>query len=523
MNMRPIRKCRPTPKAAENSSPAPLYTPRATPRAASRPRAPRRSASGRLHTQELLNQVEIPQAASRARGTLLTPEDGTQIVRDSVAPVIPPIQHIHRCSPLFPDLPSSEPPPSDTEMVDAAQIPRSTIEITSDKEDEEEEEEEEEEIDYEIEWKVFVDKDPIISDLISRSDFRFFSLCKRAKEKAQDYTNKKNKDAEVLSCKAQVAGKRDRAYELTIEKSDDLAKIDKKYRQLKESSKTEIRVYITYHLESIIRIDEDDGDSTSEDEMALTQGKTVSQIRTPLSIKKNKQKKQKNKNKTQRRTATTALRAEETANEIRDAASDTRALEIARNNRCSKGSCPNRGYSCIAYGEHAHIRISSDILKRWDKAIRKGEATTLEPPRYLVGKLLEGMDSRKTAKKAREENIKDIRGLVININNGATPTPKELAEGPLRSSPVHLAGDVDQALIDYIEQWCCMRPLAARQFRDTLQKLQDETLGFNDLDIIEEKGWWPKFATAGVATALMKERKRFQRDRDTRILIEQAR
>ena len=64
------------------------------------------------------------------------------------------------------------------------------------------EEEEDKEIDYNIEWKVFVDKNPIISDIISRSDFRFFMLSKQAKEKAQNYTNKKGKDAEVLNYKA---------------------------------------------------------------------------------------------------------------------------------------------------------------------------------------------------------------------------------------------------------------------------------------------------------------------------------
>jgi hypothetical protein len=35
----------------------------------------------------------------------------------------------------------------------------------------EEEEEEEEELDYDIEWKVLVRKKPIISDIISRSEF----------------------------------------------------------------------------------------------------------------------------------------------------------------------------------------------------------------------------------------------------------------------------------------------------------------------------------------------------------------
>ena len=54
-----------------------------------------------------------------------------------------------------------------------------------------------------------------------------------------------------------------------------------------------------------------------------------------------------------------------------------------------------------------------------DKAIRKGEATVLESSRYLVGKLLEGLEARKIIKRAKVEDIKDIKGLTININNSS--------------------------------------------------------------------------------------------------------
>jgi len=74
----------------------------------------------------------------------------------------------------------------------------------------------------------------------------------------------------------------------------------------------------------------------------------------------------------------------------------------------------------------------------------------------------------------------------------------------------------------YVEQLCKSRPLAAIPLRETLKRLQDETWVFNDLDTIEEKGLWPRFATAGVAAALMKDRKRFQREQYTLRLLEQA-
>jgi hypothetical protein len=43
--------------------------------------------------------------------------------------------------------------------------------------EEKEEEEEEEELNYDIEWKVLVRKEPIINNIISRSEFRFATLC----------------------------------------------------------------------------------------------------------------------------------------------------------------------------------------------------------------------------------------------------------------------------------------------------------------------------------------------------------
>lgn len=114
-----------------------------------------------------------------------------------------------------------------------------------------------------------------------------------------------------------------------------------------------------------------------------------------------------------------------------------------KNNYYNKGSYPNRDYSYITYSEYTYIRISSNILKRWNKAIRKGETTILELPRYLVGKLLKGINSRKTIKKTKEENIKDIRGLVININNNIIPILKKLVKGLLRSSFIYLTGNIN--------------------------------------------------------------------------------
>jgi hypothetical protein len=91
-------------------------------------------------------------------------------------------------------------------------------------------------------------------------------------------------------------------------------------------------------------------------------------------------------------------------------------------------------------------------LKRWDKAIRKGEATTLEPSRYLIGKLLEELKTRRTIKKAKKTELKDLKGLVININNGGIPILNKTAEVPLKSSSVNLTGNINQTLVNYIEE-----------------------------------------------------------------------
>ena len=54
-------------------------------------------------------------------------------------------------------------------MPEATQTSHQSIEHTST----DGEEEEKEEIGYDIEWKVIIDKEPILGDLIRRSDFRF--------------------------------------------------------------------------------------------------------------------------------------------------------------------------------------------------------------------------------------------------------------------------------------------------------------------------------------------------------------
>jgi hypothetical protein len=44
--------------------------------------------------------------------------------------------------------------------------------------------------------------------------------------------------------------------------------------------------------------------------------------------------------------------------------SKSHAIKITRNNYYSSGNYPNKGYACIAYSEHAHIRLNSNILKK---------------------------------------------------------------------------------------------------------------------------------------------------------------
>jgi hypothetical protein len=72
--------------------------------------------------------------------------------------------------------------------------PNQSIEDTSDKGDEKEEEEkkkerekeenkEEKKLDYNIEWKVFIGKESLLSDIISRLNFWFATLYGKAKEK----------------------------------------------------------------------------------------------------------------------------------------------------------------------------------------------------------------------------------------------------------------------------------------------------------------------------------------------------
>jgi hypothetical protein len=98
------------------------------------------------------------------------------VVRESVPPK-PRTQSFPRASLL--DFPSVLPPISDIKLPDAQHEPYQSIEDASDKGDKEEEEG----LDYNIEWKVFIGKEPLLSDIISRSNFWFATLCGKAKEK----------------------------------------------------------------------------------------------------------------------------------------------------------------------------------------------------------------------------------------------------------------------------------------------------------------------------------------------------
>jgi hypothetical protein len=88
--------------------------------------------------------------------------------------------------------------------------------------------------------------------------------------------------------------------------------------------------------------------------------RTALQARASVSNKKDK----KNKKKKQRSIVTTLLQAEEPANKTRDITSGSHTIEITKNNRYSANDCPNKGYACITYSSHAHIRLNSHILKQ---------------------------------------------------------------------------------------------------------------------------------------------------------------
>ncbi len=166
---RPTRNRVPTYKVAKSTLPAPLATPRATPRASSRPTRPR----ARQRTEELVTTAQKLAVDARV---LPTPASVvTQVVRDSVPPALPPTQPLARRGLIFEEI--SSPPP-------AATIEEFNIQPTSHQQEEEEQEVEEEEIDYDIEWKVVVDRHPIDKNIIARSGFYISSLRSKAKAKA---------------------------------------------------------------------------------------------------------------------------------------------------------------------------------------------------------------------------------------------------------------------------------------------------------------------------------------------------
>jgi hypothetical protein len=152
--------------------------------------------------------------------------------------------------------------------------------------------------------------------------------------------------------------------------------------------------------------------------------------------------KNKKKEKKQRASIITQSRTEEPVNQIRDAVFKSYAINIAKANRYNSGNCLNKGYSYIAYSEHAYIRLNSNILKKWDIVINKGKAIIIKPSRWLVNKLFKEIAARKTIKQQNQAGKSDIQGLIININSKESPAAKELAE-ILKSSSVNLTGDIN--------------------------------------------------------------------------------
>ncbi len=214
-----------------------------------------------------------------------------------------------------------------------------------------------------------------------------------------------------------VTGSRGRPFELTIDAVEGVDKIDRAYKKVKQSGPKEIRVLVTYQLELVDRIDENEQDTSSEDELTPTQRRRASQAKTPSTANS---KKKKNKKKRPRSTATTQMQAQEEGHKVVDKAVGSFTLEIAQKNRCQTNACPNKGYSCIFYGDR-HFRLNSDILKQWDSAVRKGATTVNNPPLKLLARLLEVDDRRKivTVTRRDDRTAQAQQGLTIINNIGA--------------------------------------------------------------------------------------------------------
>ena len=103
-----------------------------------------------------------------------------------------------------------------------------------------------------------------------------------------------------------VTGSRGRPFELTINAVEGVDKIDRAYKKVKQSGPKEIRVLVTYQLELVDRIDENEQDTSSEDKLTPTQRRRASQAKTPSTVNS---KKKKNKKKRPRSTATTQIQA----------------------------------------------------------------------------------------------------------------------------------------------------------------------------------------------------------------------
>jgi hypothetical protein len=157
--------------------------------------------------------VEELQAASGPKNVSPTPGNDTQVVRDSVlpeAPNIPPALAQPRAQLIFEhsDLSSPSPPASDAGLPPSCQMLEQSVESLSDKE------EEEEDADFDIEWRVMIDKQPLIMDVISRSEFYFATRRMEGIEQEQVVANKKGKDVVDIHCNVSITSPRGKPVEL---------------------------------------------------------------------------------------------------------------------------------------------------------------------------------------------------------------------------------------------------------------------------------------------------------------------
>ncbi len=170
--------------------------------------------------------------------------------------------------------------------------------------------------------------------------------------------------------------------------------------------------------------------------------------------------------------------------------------------RCNAGSCTNKPMPCYVYKD-IHVKMHSEQVKQWARAVIHSEATISEPPTALRESLERAAEEKLVKRQQKSKKTASIQSpaksvsaqqpLIINnyINdapNAQNHSKKDKAKSThsgahnnAPSSPIRIDGDPDDALHAYIAYHKQLRPNQEDIWDTALDILQQNMIEVDQL------------------------------------------